>query len=444
LRASPLHILVFLLALTLAGCSAAGIPIPQTLGTGNSPATSAVTAGKPTPTVASSPTATATATAASSAATLATPTAAVNSAEAAIKAVIEKANQEQQDAFAKNDPSLMRDTATSSYYNELVQINRDMANHGVSAIKLVKIEWGPITLSGAARAQATTYETWRTTYSDGSTDQSRDRNVYVLVLEQGVWKIQSDDHPDANQGPGSGSPAPSTPRTVPPASPVPSAEADTSHNWSGYAATDGQFTAVTGTWTVPETQSNGSFGSGATWVGIGGVRSRDLIQAGTQQITDGSGTVHYQAWTEILPQASRQVPFTVNPGDSVTVSIGYQGNDQWLISFANNTTGQKYHTTLRYTSSLSSAEWVVEAPSARQGVLPLDNFGSIQFTQGSAVKDGKTVTIAEAGAQPITMVDALGTVLASPSALTSDGKGFTVTRTDAQPVLPRQRRGGGF
>lgn len=437
MRASLIPTLALLVALTLTGCSAAsGASLPGLLG-GNSAASQPAATAPPAPGPA------ATTAPAATPVTAASPTAssAEARATAAIQAVIQRANQEQQDAFAKDDPTIMRDTATSSYYDELVQINADMRSAGVSAIKLVNLEWGPITLTSPTTAQATTYETWLTTNSDGSTDQSRDRNDYTLVQEQGVWKIQTDDHPDSGTGQPNGQPvgptAPAPSRPVAPTSPspaspttspIPASDADVSHNWSGYAATGGKFTAVTGTWKVPEPSSSGGFGSGATWVGIGGVNTRDLIQAGTQETTDGSGAVHYQAWTETLPQASRQVPFTVSPGDSVTVSIEQQAAGQWLVSFKNNTTGKSYQTTLRYASSLSSAEWVEEAPSARRGIVPLDNFGTVHFSGGSAVKDGKTVTIAQAGAQPITMADSRGRAIAVPSALTADGQGFSVSR----------------
>jgi len=362
---------------------------------------------------------------------------------AAIQAVIQKANQEQQDAFARNDPSIMKDTATDSYYNELVTVNQNLAANGVSAIRLVKIEWGPITLTSATTAEATTYETWLTTYKDGSTDQSRAQNVYELVQEQGVWKIQSDSQPGTSPAQPSATVTPAPTPSVSPAAPAPSSQVDTSHNWSGYAATGGQFTSVSGTWTVPQTQSTGGFASAATWVGIGGVSSRDLIQAGTQDVSSGSRT-EYQAWIETLPQPSRQVPFSVSPGDSVTVSISQQSPNHWTVSFINHSTGETYQTTLTYTSSLSSAEWIEEAPSARRGVLPLDNFGTVQFSDGTAVRDGQTVTIAESGAKPIAMADASGLIIASPSVLTPDGKGFSVVRTPSTPAAQPTGGASGF
>ena len=53
-----------------------------------------------------------------------------------------------------------------------------------------------------------------------------------------------------------------------------------SGNWAGYVATGSSITSVTGSWTVP---SAGTVppGLSATWVGIGGYKTSDLIQAGT-------------------------------------------------------------------------------------------------------------------------------------------------------------------
>src|SRR5205085_10537508 len=94
----------------------------------------------------------------------------------------------------------------------------------------------------------------------------------------------------------------------------------TSNNWSGYAAANGTYTAVSGTWTVPQVKVNGMFGTDGTWVGIGGLRSRDLIQAGTAAQTRG-GQVTYSAWIETLPQPPHDAQLTINAGDSVTVSV---------------------------------------------------------------------------------------------------------------------------
>lgn len=407
-------------------------------------------------------TATSTADAAAATSTSAATGQAANTGSAAaiqaIKDTIQRANEEQAQAFAKNDATLMRDTATTSYYDQLVQNQRDMENGGVSAIKLAKLEWGPVNVQGSS-AQATTFETWLTTLSDGSTQQDRERNVYTLVQQGTAWKVQTDAHPDAqlDQSTGGGNPSPTipspgvipgepgSPSTIP--APLPATEPNNgqSRNWSGYAATGSDFTAVSGTWKVPQVTTNGGYGADASWVGIGGVNTRDLIQAGTDATAAGGG-VRYTAWVETLPQVSHTVPLSVSPGDSVSVTISQQSDGTWQIAFKDNTTGQTYQTTTTYNSSLSSAEWVEEAPAGGRRVLPLDNFGTVQFTNGSAVENGKKVTIAQAGAKPITMINQAGQPLAQPSTLSSDGSSFSVKRTadsSTSPVIPGAGQPGG-
>jgi len=352
---------------------------------------------------------------------------------AAVKQLIEVANQAQEKAFATGDSSIMRATATSDYYDELTQINSDLARGGVTGFTLVRIEWGYVTVSGTTAA-ATAYETWRTKYSDGSQDQRTDRNDYTLVLESGAWKIQTDVQPSAQGAtPGSGT-ATTQPDTT---TTTPARISDTSSNWSGYVASGGTFTSVTGTWIVPQVGAT-TTGADATWVGIGGVSGTDLIQGGTQATVSG-GSVSYEAWIEMLPDSSRTVSLDVAPGDSVTVSITEQAGGEWLINIANNTTKASYQRTVRYTSSRSSAEWIQEAPSAGRGIIPLDDFGSVRFTDGSAVRDGKTQSLSALGATAVAMINRAGQAIAQPSTLGADGSSFAVTRTSA----PGTVQGGG-
>jgi hypothetical protein len=368
-----------------------------------------------------------------------------DAAIAAIKAVVERANQEQVDAFTKKDPTIMRDTATTSYYEQLQQTNRDLADNGVDTIKLAKIEWGPITLNGTTGATATTFETWDTSYVDGNSDESRDRNVYTLVLDNGSWKIQDDTHPDSGlDTPPSDIQPVSSPQ---PPQPLPSnlaPNASSSRNWSGYVASKGTYTSVTGTWIVPQPSASRTTSAGATWVGIGGAKNHDLIQAGTEESVAGANGVRYSAWIEMLPAASHTVPLKVNPGDSVTVTITQQSKDNWLITLKNDTTGKSYEAKENYQSSLSSAEWIEEAPSGGRRVYPLDNFGTVSFSNGSAVVDGKTVSIAATGARAVSMTGSTGRIIAAPSKLGSDGKSFTVTRTDALPTANSKQFDGLF
>lgn len=210
-----------------------------------------------------------------------------------------------------------------------------------------------------------------------------------------------------------------------------------SANWAGYAAASGTYTGVGATWDVPSAGTS-HIGADAAWVGIGGVTSRDLIQAGTQAIVQG-GTVTYEAWYELLPDYQERVPLALSAGDTVSVSINQVSSGLWRISFTNETTGKGYSTDVAYDSSLNSAEWIEERPVAVGGrfasYVPLDNFGSIAFENAYAIDNGARVSIAAAGGQAIRMVTDSGIALASPSALSSGG--FSVAReanADTPPV----------
>jgi hypothetical protein len=354
---------------------------------------------------------------------------------AAVKDVVTRANQAQVQAYARNDPTLMRATATDSYYQELVQTNQSLQQSGIQSIALVGLDWVDVTINGTT-ANAVTNETWRTTYTDGSVADNTDRNEYTLVIQAGAWKISADVQPTTRvitPGTGTGT----TPTVTQPGTPA--SVTSSSSNWSGYAASGGTYTSVTATWTVP-TVSATSPGADATWVGIGGLSSRDLIQAGTQAMVDGSG-VAYTAWIEMLPQSSRDVPLSVTAGDSVTVTITQQSGNDWLIAMKNNTTGGTYNVTVQYSSSNSSAEWVQEAPSVGRGLVSLDQFGTLQFSAASAVRDGKTMSLAAVGAKAITMINGQGQAIAQPSTIGSDGSSFTVARTDATSTPQSGGRG---
>jgi hypothetical protein len=122
-------------------------------------------------------------------------TAADPATQQAIQQVITAVNQAQVQAIQSGDPSVMSPTATSEFYQDQVANNQDLVSNGVSDIKLINIEWGSVLVNGNT-AVATDYETWSTTFQDGTTEQSRDRNVYTLINDNGTWKVQADDHPD--------------------------------------------------------------------------------------------------------------------------------------------------------------------------------------------------------------------------------------------------------
>jgi hypothetical protein len=115
--------------------------------------------------------------------------------ELAIRDVIQRANDAQVLAYMSNEPTGMRDTATQSYYQEMMRINQGMRQNRILAIALESLEWGPISVTGTT-ATAETYESWATTLPDGSVNRARDRNIYRLVQQNGTWRISGNDHPD--------------------------------------------------------------------------------------------------------------------------------------------------------------------------------------------------------------------------------------------------------
>jgi hypothetical protein len=209
---------------------------------------------------------------------------------------------------------------------------------------------------------------------------------------------------------------------------------NTSLNWAGYVAASGSYNGIGASWTIP-TVTGTSTSADAAWIGIGGVNSQDLIQTGTQAINEGNGSVNYIAWYELLPADMIQIPLAVTSGNSVTVFLAENSGNLWTINFHNNTTNQNYTTTVKYVSSNSSAEWIEEMPTlaGSNSFIPLDNFGSVQFSGGYVTQNGNTLNILQSGAEPLTMANSNNQALAVPSSLDSSGSDFSVSRTSVLP-----------
>lgn len=174
----------------------------------------------------------------------------------------------------------------------------------------------------------------------------------------------------------------------------------------------------------------GVLSADSTWIGIGGVTTSDLIQTGTMNIVEANGTVHPAAFYEILPAAAVIIPsLPVNPGDNMTATITETSPNFWNVSISNLSTGKSFTINLNYNSSRSSAEWIEEAPSYGSGeIIPLANYQTATFTNGYAVKNGASRSIAANNSVPVTMVDGTGKIISAVSALSANGAGFTATR----------------
>ena len=195
----------------------------------------------------------------------------------------------------------------------------------------------------------------------------------------------------------------------------------TSTNWSGYAVTGGKFTTVTSTWVQPAVTCNGTAYS-SFWVGIDGDTSGTVEQTGTEADCNGSTPV-YSAWYEMYPKFPVNYSNPVRPNDHFTGTVTTDGNGNFTLTLSNTTRGWTQSVAKRLKSAkLASAEVIAEAPSSSGGVLPLANFGTVNFS-GSTV-NGATLTSSTAGLDAITMQSG-STVKAVPSGM-SNGS-FSVT-----------------
>jgi hypothetical protein len=228
-----------------------------------------------------------------------------------------------------------------------------------------------------------------------------------------------------------------------------------SSNWAGYAAhrSGVRFRTVSGAWIQPNASCTaGRATYSSVWVGLGGysISSPALEQIGTELDCTTSGRVVSNAWYELVPAASHTTSLTVAPGDHMRASVTVTGN-RVRLSITDLTRHRSFARTLRDTLlDKTSAEWIVEAPSACSTsadcrTLPLANFGSTTLagaravtTSGHAgsVADRRWRTTRISLAEDARRFAANGgtgprPVLAAPSSLTAGGSAFTVSYAGA-------------
>ena len=247
---------------------------------------------------------------------------------------------------------------------------------------------------------------------------------------------------------------PSTPLTAVGAGPGAAARAATSVtslqsvNWAGYAASFGTttFRFVSAHFTVPPldctgvTAANGAWS--AHWVGLDGFRSTSTTVEQTGLLAGCDGTTpEYAPFWEMFPNAPGYPSITVNPGDTISVSVYYnRSTRKFSLTFSDTTNGQSFTRTRACpagaTCRRNSAEAISEAPfdATTSSVLPLADFGTASFTSASITNTSGThrgglqssfwnsyqITQAAGSGTNFTITgDAIpeGTVLDTPSAL---------------------------
>jgi hypothetical protein len=216
-----------------------------------------------------------------------------------------------------------------------------------------------------------------------------------------------------------------------------------SSNWFGYNQGSLElggklFNSIAGDWTVP-TPSQHSAGQeefSSDWIGIGGgcvdagcnVGDNTLIQTGTEQDVDAAGHPSYSAWWEIIPGPSLTITsMTVGAGDHMHASIAetVAGSNVWNITLQNVTRGQTFTTTVPYSSSHLTAEWIEETPlllGTNAGFAALPNLTNPAFDLAKVNGANANLNASE----EIQLIDSNGNVIGAPSAPDAQRDGFAV------------------
>jgi hypothetical protein len=241
---------------------------------------------------------------------------------------------------------------------------------------------------------------------------------------------------------------------------APGAEAETSTststNWSGYVAhrSGVNFRHLSALWTQPTaTCTAGDPTYSAVWVGLGGysLKSQALEQIGTEADCTASGSVVSTAWYELVPAPSRGIRMTVHPGDVMHGMVTVVGH-KVTLDLTDRTRHKSFSKTVTdSTLDVTSADWIVEAPSECNGngtlcqALPLADFGSETFAEAEAETknavpsaisswrwDTTEITLAPGGRE-YAGYETTGEGESSPSILADSGSSFMLTYSAVTP-----------
>jgi hypothetical protein len=208
-------------------------------------------------------------------------------------------------------------------------------------------------------------------------------------------------------------------------------------NWAGYVVQTSfdvpeknAIESVEAVWNVPSvdcSQTGMSDYSSAFWVGIDGFSSVSVEQIGTDSDCIQGSPVYY-GWYELYPKDSVTLDLTIRPGDDVHAKVDYLGNNEFRFSLTDITTNQSISIIEMSTiAERSSAEWIAEAPVYRRRILPLSDFGPVDFINASVTIKGHTGSIFsdQWDYRSIVMEATDGTIKATPTGLVN-GNSFSI------------------
>ncbi|CAI7649456.1 unnamed protein product [Penicillium crustosum] len=172
------------------------------------------------------------------------------------------------------------------------------------------------------------------------------------------------------------------------------AEVQYSKNWAGVVRekppASATYTAVSATFTVPEptaTDDSGDMQAVSAWVGIDGdTYTKAILQTGIDAYTQ-NGQRTFDACAE-------NFDLELSAGDVVVAKVESFSPSKGVAIIENKSSGQSVTKTLSAPSSSATlggqnAEWIVEDFNAGNTMVPLVNFGQVDFTGAQAEAGGK-------------------------------------------------------
>jgi hypothetical protein len=126
----------------------------------------------------------------------------------------------------------------------------------------------------------------------------------------------------------------------------------------------------------------------------------------------------YYGWYEMYPAFPVNFSNPVRPGDQMSASVTFSGSSTFTLVLNDTTQGWTQNIVQNPTGlARSSAEVITEAPSSTRGVLPLANFGTVNYSVSSA----NGTSLGTQNPVQIIMVDNAGKQKDSTSAISSVG-----------------------
>jgi len=168
-------------------------------------------------------------------------------------------------------------------------------------------------------------------------------------------------------------------------------------NWSGFAVVDANKpfasgTTVFGEYIVPIAQQafgtcNGGWDYSAEWVGLDGVMSNDVLQAGIEDDAFCSGSskkTFYKSWFEWFPNPSFRIKnLVIKPGNVVGVAVWNTSPTQANALIIDYTTQKAVSVAFNAPNGTvltgDSVEWIVERPEVNGTLATLTNYVADPF-----------------------------------------------------------------